>query len=237
MPERSIKDEDQVIADFEFTPVEAPTWLGEEKQPTQIDVYFEVKRQAECIGHVLIEVKYSERSFGACRGWTKRVPKGKHDLDPIKFNQDRSRCLNIAAVINSPNTQCWLAEQEGRNYWELLKTPSSSIRLDVIQQTSGCPFRYGLYQMMRNRVLADELMRHTGAKWAEFIVCRHPKNDKVIELKDDVYLSLNAVTAFRSFSNPNSVLEWNPIDILRAIASTSDSLQDWELWMRDRYFN
>ncbi|MGA2795852.1 MAG: hypothetical protein ABSE69_20560 [Roseiarcus sp.] len=208
---------------FEFTPKGAAAWLGERRQPTQIDVYFQITRSDRQIGHLLFEVKFSESSFAGCRGWG-------------AANPDRSRCLDVSAILSAPQANCWITEAEGRRYWEIMSRPDSSIRVEAIRSASGCPFRHGLYQMMRNRVLADELVRHTGADWADFAVCRHPGNKAAVTLDKPVSSTRNVIEAFRSLSSDHAGRDWNAAELLATIRSTDNELEDWESWMRARYF-
>jgi len=104
LPTRDVRPEDTVRVRFEFTPEGAPSWMGERQQPTQVDVYLLVTRSHRCVGHVLVEVKYSESSFGCCRGW-----------DATR-NPDPSRCLNVSEITSAPQANCWLAATEGRHY-------------------------------------------------------------------------------------------------------------------------
>jgi len=77
----------------------------ERGQPTQIDVFFEVVREDRIRGAIGVEVKLSESEFGGCRGWN-----GVGGTGPI--NPDRKRCLNARRVVESPETQCFMAECE-----------------------------------------------------------------------------------------------------------------------------
>lgn len=229
LPDRNIEPQDTIAVQFEHTPEGAPGWLGERGQPTQVDVFFEIRRADHPIGFVLVEVKFTESSFGSCRGWS-----GKRDKEWI--NPDRARCQNASELARSPQTQCWLAEVEGRRYWELLSQQSSSLRMEQIASVGACPFRHGLYQMMRNRVLADELSRRTPGAWAEFTICRHPANNVLTTLKEPVAGSSNAMEAFRILSSPKSVRDWNAEEVVGFVGATGDGLSDWEAWMRGRYF-
>ena len=229
LPERDVRLDDEIAVHFEHTPPMAPMWLGERGQPTQIDVYFKIARRGTCLGHLVVEVKFTESGFGGCRGWGSGSGRANQ-------NPDRDRCLNVGAVAREPKANCWLVGSEGRRYWEIMAKPSSSMQLGTISKAGACPFRYGLYQMMRNRVLADELKRNTEAEWAEFAICRHPENDSVLKLEEPVGDATDAVKAFRDLSANDAVRDWNAMDVLAAIGSTDDRLTDWESWVRRRYF-
>lgn len=226
LPMRDLGSQDTVTVQFEFTPEGAPEWLGERGQATQVDVYFEVTRSGRCIGDVLVEVKFTETSFGCCRGW-------EAERDKLSPNP----CLNASAVLSAPQANCWLAQVEGRRYWEIISRPDSSIRTEAIRAADACPFRHGLYQIMRNRVLADELLRRTEAEWADFAVCRHPGNQAVLALDEPVSSARDAIEAFRSLSSKDAVRDWDAGRVVKAIGSTDDRLKDWEAWMWERYFS
>jgi hypothetical protein len=97
-------------------------------------------------------------------------------------------------------------------------------------------FRHSLYQMMRNRILADELARLTGPAWADFAVCRHPANDAVIILDEPVFSIRNAIQAFRFISSDEAICDWNAQELVEVIGSTDDMLKGWKAWMVERYF-
>lgn len=230
LPGRGIELRDMVKVYFEHTPDGAPGWLGESGQPTQVDVFFEITRGERQVGFVLVEVKYSEPAFGGCRGWN-----GKRERK--WSNPERARCENAAGVVTSPETQCWLAETQGRQYWKMLSQSSSSLRIQQIGQSKACPFRHGLYQMMRNRVLADELSRQTPGAWSEFAVCRHPENRVLTTLIEPVAGSNDSFAAFRTLSSPDAVGDWNAQEVLDLIGTSDLQLPGWKTWMEDRYFS
>jgi hypothetical protein len=126
LPTRDILPEDEVSVRFEYTPEDAPAWMGEREQSTQVDVYFLITRSHRCIGHVLVEVKYSETSFGCCRGWGSKT-------DNTTRNPNPSRCLNATEITMSPQANCWRAEAEGRRYWELMSAAGSSIQTGSVR--------------------------------------------------------------------------------------------------------
>lgn len=229
LPKRDIRPEDGVSIRFEYTPEDAPAWMGEREQSTQVDVYLLVTRSHRCTGHVLVEVKYSENSFGRCRGWETKP-------DDATRNPDPSRCLNTSEIISAPQDNCWRAEAEGRRYWEIMSASGSSLQIAAIRAAGICPFRHGLYQMMRNRVLADELARHAGPAWADFAVCRHSANDAVVLLDEPVFALRNAIRAFRFLSSDEAMCDWDAQQVVEVISSTDDLLGAWKAWMMARYF-
>jgi hypothetical protein len=228
LPEQGISQQDTVQVRFEHSPEGAAEWLGERGQGTQVDVFFEVRRVDRLVGFVLIEVKFTETSFGECRGWHGKTRTGW-------INRRRPRCEDALAVANAPQTQCWLSEDQGRHYWELLARPSAALRIDQIKLAGACPFRHGLYQLMRNRVLADELRRQIPGSWVEFAVCCHPGNRALAGLKEPVAGSSNAIEAFRKLSSVDAVREWSAREVID-VCAVGVGLSDWRAWMLSRYF-
>jgi hypothetical protein len=228
LPERGITQADHVVVRFEHSPSGVPERLGERGQPTQMDVFFEVVREGRIRGAIGIEVKLSESKFGGCRGWN-----GIRKTRPI--NPNRERCLDARRVLESPEAQCYMAEEEGRRYWNEMSAVGGSFDLDRLAQQVHCPFRHGLYQMMRNRVALDVFQSITGAEWTEFVVCVHPANLAVARLPEPVAGESNVVAAFRNLIRPSSVLEWDASVVLEAIIAAEGGTEEWAGWMRTKY--
>jgi len=227
LPDRHLIPEDQVSLAFEQTPVGAPQWLGERRQATQVDVLFTVRRDGKPIGFVLVEVKFTEVRFSGCRGWQG----SKHD-EPQ--NPDRSRCLDLLGVLQNPMDRCWMAEREGRRYWDIMSLEDSSIRLRQLPTGSPCTFRHGLYQIMRNRVLADCMRRERGAEWADVVICIHPGNEAVRRQTEQIAGTLDAVEQFYAIAGTQGLRDWNVRKLLDAIEAVGVSA-GWSNWMSRRY--
>jgi hypothetical protein len=228
LPERAIADGDHVVVKFEHSPSGAPERLGERGQPTQIDVFFEVVREGRIRGAIGVEVKLSESEFGGCRGWN-----GIRATVPI--NPDRERYLDTRRILESPEARCFMAEREGRRYWDLMGAVDASFDLDRIAEQDRCPFRHGLYQMMRNRVALDVFRSITEAEWTDFVVCVHPANEAVARLPEPVAGEFNAVAGFRSLLRPGRLLEWDASEVLKAIVAVEGGSEEWAGWMRGKY--
>jgi hypothetical protein len=156
LPDRAIHPADCVSVAFEQTPPGMPGWLGERRQPTQVDVFFTVTRDGRPFGYVLVEVKFTEISFGGCRGWNDDASRSP------RSNPDRSRCLDLKRILAAPERHCWMAERERRTYWDIMRANGGSFSFRGLPASAPCPFRHGLYQVMRNRVLADCLRIKTA---------------------------------------------------------------------------
>jgi len=189
--------------------------LGERRQRTQIDVLFEVDSPSER-GALLIEVKYTEHEFGTCRGGTKGDP-GCDDL--VRLMRDSQRC--------------WLTRHEGRKYWSLMTQESSSFRFPQMA-ASQCPFRDDLYQLMRNRVLADSMREVAHLDWADTAVCIHPENSDLRALFKGDAANRGFGDAFAALSQ-RKVQSLEPVSIVEALSASSPALGNWRRYMMERY--
>jgi hypothetical protein len=228
-PDRALATGDTVEVALEFTPPQAPARLGESRQATQVDAAFILRRYGRAIGYLLIEVKLGERRLGTCRG-ARKVTSG------AAGNPRADRCRSLAQVLADPERQCWLAEIEGRTYWRYLRDAAGPFRFDRLPADAPCPFSGGLYQLMRNRVLAQALVRDGGAEWADFALYIHPGNESVSVLEEAVAGTSSAHAAFRSLLRPSEeFVELEPKAIIEATLATSPALATWGDWMRARY--
>jgi hypothetical protein len=230
LPERGLATTDAVEVALEFTPQDGPKWLGERpQQPTQVDAAFIVRRDGRPIGYLLVEIKLGERGFGACRGARKRSPGATGNPDP-------DRCRSLARILAQPESQCWLAATEGRHYWRYMREQSSPFRFEHLPPDAPCPFSGGLYQLMRNRVLAHSLVREGGAEWADVGLCIHPANDTVDVLDEAVGGKSSAQAAFRSLLRAQGgFVDLPPGALIDAVMRASPHLGGWADWVRDRY--
>jgi hypothetical protein len=217
VPHRSTELTDEVRVCLEYTPKNGPEWLGEANtgQPTQVDVAFEVRRNSVPLGFLLIEVKLSE-AFGTCRGF-------KHQK---KEHPDPSPCLDARSVLENPEAKCWIVSEKKRRYWEILKSREATLTFESLAPQAACPFRDGLYQLMRNKVLAEALVKQGGAKWAYFAVCAHPSNDSG---------SAEAIKEFRCLFGSEELLSIDPGVVISAVAGSEPRRDSWAQYMRERY--
>jgi len=228
-PNHSLEDRDSISIVFEYSPDGGPEWLGERpQQPTQVDVAFIIKRESQIIGQLLIEVKFTENEFGSCRGAS--PTKGKKEGNP-----DPSRCLNLQAIMENPAKQCWMVENEGRKYWEVMCRHNSSFTFASHPHTEPCPFRHSLYQLMRNRVLADAITANTEAMWTDVAVFLHPDNDSVRVLPEAVDGHTDAVTAINHLLPNNPINVIDPLTLLELVTTHDNKWNNWATVMRRKY--
>jgi hypothetical protein len=228
LPDRQLEDDDVVSVELEYSPAQAREWLGERGHQTQVDAAFAIYRGGKAVAYLLIEVKLSETTFGTCRGAKSRNKNGRGNPDP-------GRCRDLAGILAAPDENCWLAETEGRRYWNYMMSPQSPFDFSALDDGAACPFAGGLYQPMRNRVLADALVAETDAIWADFAVTIHPDNDVARVLAEEVAGETDAVSAFGRVVGKDGVCVIAPSNILTAACNSDASLSLWAEWMRERY--
>lgn len=228
LPDRALQVDDKITVELEYSPTQARGWLGERGQQTQVDVAFLVRRGGGTVGFLLIEVKLSETTFGTCRGSKPIDRNGRGNPNP-------ERCRDLSGILLSPDKTCWLAATEGRRYWTYMMSPQSSFNFSELESAAACPFAGGLYQLMRNRVLADALVTETDAIWSDFAVTIHPDNDVAHVLSEEIAGEFDAVSAFRRLVGDGGIRTLEPTDILDSASDSEASLSDWAYWMRGRY--
>lgn len=215
---------ESVRVDFEYIPDRRiRELLGETqtKQPTQVDVVFTVSLKDGRRGYVLVEVKLTESKFGKCRGAEEQEKRLGKD----------SPCTRPGSIAERVEGSCWMAQNEGRQYWKLLTSPPFDLkRLALLP----CPFQYSLYQLMRNQVLAQALVAD-GAAFAQFAVCIHPRNRQVRYLREDVDGESDAINAFNSLLVGIKVTDIDPLNVVNAVIAKDPSLSNWGGYIKDRY--
>lgn len=228
LPDRPLERDDEVAVELEYSPAQAREWLGERGQQTQVDAAFTVTRGDHAVGHLLVEVKLSETAFGTCRGAKPIDKSGRGNPNP-------GRCRDLAGVLAAPDETCWLAATEERRYWSYMMSPETRFDFSALDDGAACPFSGGLYQPMRNRVLADALVAETDAIWADFAVTVHPDNDVADLLAEEVAGETHAVSAFRRLVGEDGIRVIGPADFLTAACNSDATLSNWAEWMRGRY--
>jgi len=216
-PKRGPLENAEVKVRLEYTPDDGPLWLGEEnnRQPTQVDVAFLVRHGVKVIGATLVEVKLSE-PFGMCRGF-------KHQQ---KSGATPSPCNDARPVLADPQANCWMVSHENRRYWQILKSSTPPLTFDVLPTGAACPFRHGLYQLMRNTALAKALVSRGAADWCDVAVCSHPNND---------FGGGKELMEFRSLFGDGAVLSVDPRVVVSAIVDGDKRLSSWAEYRHKRY--
>ena len=98
IPDRELRATDMVSVAFEYLHPGANGWFGERGQATQVDVYFCIERDYHSLGHVLVEVKFTEPEFGSCRGWSDSPRRPSANDHP-------ENCLDLAKIQAAPSAK------------------------------------------------------------------------------------------------------------------------------------
>ncbi len=218
---------DRVELHFEYSGPDrdfAKRWLGEAGIPTQIDVVAE-GIFSEDVRHLqFIEVKLSESEFGSCRG----AKRGKKAPNPAP-----DRCRDLSRIIENPSAQCWLAEAEGRRYWQIIDNATSGLEAKA-DKVGGCPWQGGLYQLMRNWALGRAMLDQGLAASVNLAVCVHPGNRAVTALSTTVAGTDRVLDAFNSMAGSMKVSELDTRALIKA-QDDAGAAMGWRSYMESRY--
>ncbi|MBM4354844.1 MAG: hypothetical protein FJ109_13825 [Deltaproteobacteria bacterium] len=227
-PALGILDDDEVVVSFEATPDGTTNWLGESgRQPTQVDVLFEARRNGKPHGWLPVEVKFTETEPGSCRGARGQDKKGVGNPTPEK-------CMALPAILENPAAMCFMVVAEGRHYWDLMRSGPHPFDFSALAD-SPCPFRHGLYQIMRNHVLGMALVANRGGEWSRVGLCFHAGNEAVRQLPDSVGGLVDLVSAFDLMVPASHVVELDPASVVATVAARCPEWSEWAEWVAGRY--
>jgi restriction endonuclease-like protein len=220
----SSKQPQRVELAFEYGGPSLPplgrTALGERRQTTQIDVALRAQFAGGKARFLLIEVKLSESSFGACRG-AKEVAK-----------QGGSDCNRLSKILARPDRKCWLAKNEGRKYWPVIQSGPRGLRFSSLAD-EPCPWKGGLYQLMRNWAFGQALVQTGNAEDFHVGVCIHPNNSEALALKEPIGGTSDLIAAFDKFVSKGRVIRVDPERVVGLLAPFADV--SWTDYVRKRY--
>lgn len=134
---------------------EATRWLGEPvggargQKRTSLDAAVFGRDQDGQPYALLLEWKYTERSFGTCGAFTQASPEARQaNCESLDMRRDpATRCL---LMTGEPHRQ--------RRYWE--RMAPAGLELERLAVVRGCPFQGPFYQLMRQFLLAEFLRQH-----------------------------------------------------------------------------
>ena len=172
---------------------------------------------------LLVEFKFTERSFGECR----------QDKNP-----ERRRCLSSRAVVRSPRSQCYRARR-GRTYWSYILSSESPILTDRLRAMRYCPFRYDFYQLMRNQLLAHAIENDSRPAFnaVDFGVMYHSDNEELLRMDHPFAGESHPLRAWASMlKNPDTFHSFTVQDFMQSIdANLPDDLAGWRSYLSERY--
>jgi hypothetical protein len=142
-------------AKFEYT----NGWLLHEETPTNVDFAVVWKDDHSEKNLFLFEFKYTEDSFGTCN------------------YKEKVKCPDLEVILEKPQ-ECYLTRKEVK-YWRYLKN-NDPIKIDQLLGNDECPFKGGLYQLMRNQLLAKRIEETSDYSKVIFGAI-YPKQNKSID--------------------------------------------------------
>lgn len=180
----------------EFTPNECNSVTGFEratdesigdqgnKRGTDSDIAVFYNYDNDKKGILLIEFKFIEPEFSVCSSYAGSKKKKDETLDGteyrIKRNKDRQEICNsnnfYGRFVESKNSQCGYNKYFN---WDLT-SKSKVIDGEKVKLLSSCPFRFGLNQLWRNMLLAEQVALSRQCDEFGFWVFSPIENDKYL---------------------------------------------------------
>jgi hypothetical protein len=171
-------------------------------------------------GLLTIETKFVEEEFSTC-GFRKRTGSAKPGL---------ASCPE-GTCPGADFSGCLYASKKGYRYWDQ-SIQLGTLKPDVLQGGTPCPFGSGLWQLWVNHTLVHAEARERQLQEAAFAVCA-PKNNDVL-LKGG-----RTIAAFQNLlTHPGSMLLITLEDLVDALESSVGPgrfWQDWVVYLRHRY--
>lgn len=216
---------------FEYIGPEGTDYLHEGgsrgQNRTSADVALEWDSEDGTQGLLLLEFKFTEGEFGRCGGATS------------KGNTDRSRCLRSEDIIRDPSAMCYLLQSKKRPYWDIILDSDGPLRTEYLTLERHCPFRYDLYQLMRNQLLALQIERdpQSGFARASFGVVYHHDNDRLLRMGHPYGGERNPLKVWTAMlKQPESFVTFTIQDLLNWIdARLPGRLHDWRNFLKLKY--
>jgi hypothetical protein len=195
--------------EFEYTD---PLNLLNETRQTNVDLAIEWLDDCCNLNLFLLEFKYTEDSFGECS----------------KYNKEKCRYLDT----RNQSKKCYLTNK-GIKYWDEL-TQNGPIKTESIVGKGACPFKSGLYQLMRNQLLAHMLEKTGRYKKVIFGVI-YPERNKALERGVSAILTNGPKVAWCDLLNsPDRFLVILLDDLLTSVYEYSnDNL--WKEFIKEKH--
>lgn len=198
---------------------------------TSIDAVVEWLDDAEPSPHAtkphctFIEWKYTEEGFGSCGGYASKGnpnPRVCETLDPLK----------------NPATSCYLASGASarvrRHYWR--HTPPTW--LNALAGATGCPFRGPLYQLWRQRLLAEHFASTGRYSGVNLVAIHWQGNSSLAALPPALSGAARPKESVGQLWNraAGPFTEVSIEALLRAYdAAPTSQLSEWREYVRERY--
>jgi hypothetical protein len=177
----------------------------------------------------LVEVKFTEPSFGPCGTG--------HERDDAHL---KSACSAGGATLDSLAGSCFLAQHKNRGYFTKLLASDSIVDQAGLEGLGKreCPLRGGLYQIARNLLMVDEVARREHRR-TEFIVAAPGRSsNRSLHGLASLYGCSSMEEFLRSVVRPSErdrvrFLDFQQV-VTRAAAASGDAA-NWASYMERKY--
>ncbi len=172
---QTIEHIDLEYEEQEYEDLKPGKLLGEDKGgmrgsgQTSPDLAIRFRTSKNEKGILLIESKFTERSFYVCSGYSKQNKLVRTS------NPDNKRCFNTKNILAGDFKDCHL-NTWGRKYWSLLK---NDIDKQKYLSLKKCPMSTSCYQLFRQQALAKGFEKHY--KVVASCVATDARNDILIK--------------------------------------------------------
>jgi hypothetical protein len=189
-------------------------------------------------GLLLIEFKFIEPEFSVCSSFA--GSKKKENESPEEREQRLNRNNERQEVCSSDNFYKKMVDANnslcGYNKyfnWELTQK-SKVINGLKVKSLSACPFRFGLNQLWRNMILAEQVALSRQCDEFGFWVFSPEENDNYLWKNGETEKQFREILTQRGNSNFRKVHIENIFDILQTIVS-DDEQNNWLKNMETKY--
>ncbi len=167
-------------------------------------------------GTALIEVKYTEPSFGACSAFYSEENEQSEICRGAGWNLERARL-------------CYLTSAKGRSYFKDRESCFDFAAAEKYAEgNKGCPFRGGLYQVMRNAKMIDK-----AARGAEFVVVA-PRANRALRSSSSLY-GHKDMEAFLAWAVPGTPTRYLAFEDVMGKARNTPGAETWFAYMDEKY--
>jgi len=189
-------------------------------------------------GLLLIEFKFIEPEFSVCSSYV--GSKKKKNETPVETKQRKIRNEERQAICSSNNFYVKMVEAKsllcGYNKyfnWDLT-SKSKVIDGEKVKSISACPFRFGLNQLWRNMILAEQVALSRNCDEYGFWVFSPSENDKYLWKDGATELYFREILTQLGNDHFKKIHLENIFDILHDIVSDEQE-NNWLKNMETKY--
>jgi hypothetical protein len=177
----------------------------------------------------LVEVKFTEPSFGPCGAG--------HERDQAHL---KSACRAGGVTLRSLAGTCFLSQHKSRSYFPMLLAADSIIDCVGLEKHGKreCPLRGGLYQVVRNLLMVDDIAREEGRRTEFVVAAPGPSANRSLHSRRSLYGCSTMDDFLRSVVRPDDHHRVRFIDFERIVARAAaegGEAKEWASYMDRKY--